>query len=427
MKPQRTPLSPVSGMTAVMAAVAVAVTAALVMAVAAQADTLPFKKRPKLAPAVASAALPPPVDSPGFGAPLPDLKADELAAFTAGREEFEAVETPEGGLGPIFNGSSCGGCHSAGALGGASEQKVTRFGRLVQGRFDALDSLGGSLLQALAIAPEALERVPPEANVVAQRLSTPLFGAGLIEAIADAEIEQNARRPQPDGVRGRVARIRDAASGQPRFGRFGWKAQHATLLAFAGDAYLNEMGVTSRLFPHENAPNGNQALLQKYDLVPDIEDAVDPATGKSDIDHAADFMRLLAPPAPLRSTAASLAGAQIFEQARCSACHTPVMFTAPNPVRALSVQPVRLYSDLLLHDMGSLADGIAQDGATGREMRTAPLWGLRVRTAFLHDGRARTVRSAIDQHAGEATASRDRYRVLRASDQQLLLSFLNGL
>ncbi len=172
------------------------------------------------------------------------------------------------------------------------------------------------------------------------------------------------------------------ASGQLRIGRFGWKAQQATLLSFAGDAYLNEMSVTSRLFPTENGPNGNAALLARYDKVHDLEDSVDPATGQSDIDHAADFMRLRAPPPPVRAAAASLAGGKLFEHARCNACHQPVMLTGPSPVRALAYQPVRLFSNLLLHDMGALGDGIEQDSAEAREMRTAPLWGAAGPTGF---------------------------------------------
>jgi CxxC motif-containing protein (DUF1111 family) len=301
---------------------------------------------------------------------------------------------------------------------------VTRFGRLVNGKFDPLAHLGGSLLQAKAIDPAALELVPAEANVIAKRLATPLFGAGLIEALPDADIELNAARPQPDGVRGRALRVLDVASGTLRVGRFGWKAQHATLLSFAGDAYLNEMGVTSRLFPTENAPNGRADLLAQFDKVPDVEDAVNPATGKSDIDHAADFMRLLGPPPTTRATSASLAGERLFKQARCTACHLPVMLTGAHPIAALAHQPVRLYSDLLLHDMGRLGDGIEQDGAKGREMRTAPLWGLRARTSFLHDGRATTVSEAIHQHDGEGAKARMRFEALTPSEQQQLMAFL---
>ena len=395
-------------------------------AAARKSDSTPWTKRHKQPPAH-TPQRPAPGGAPQFGDPLVGLSADELAAFTGGREEFEAVETVAGGLGPIFNDSSCVACHSAGATGGASDQKVTRFGRSVGGVFSPLDHLGGSLLQARAIDPAVQERVPAEANVVAQRLATPLFGAGLIEAIPDAAIELNARRPQPDGVRGRALKITDVASGQQRIGRFGWKAQQASLLSFAGDAYLNEMGVTSRLFPTENAPNGNQVLLALYDKVSDVEDSVDPATGQSDIDHAAAFMRLLAPPPPVRATAVSLAGAKLFEQVRCTACHQPVMLTGPSPVAALAHQPVRLYSDLLLHDMGALGDGIEQGGAKAREMRTAPLWGLRARPSFLHDGRALSMGQAILQHDGAAARSRDRFKALKPAEQLQLLAFLQTI
>ena len=386
----------------------------------------PWTKRLKQPPAHAP-QRPAPGGAPQFGDPLAGLGADDLAAFTGGREEFEAVETVAGGLGPIFNDSSCVACHSAAGTGGASIQKVTRFGRSAGGVFSPLDHLGGSLLQARAIDPAVQEHIPAEANVVAQRLTTPLFGAGLIEAIPDAAIELNAQRTQPDGVRGRALKVTDVASGQQRIGRFGWKAQQATLLSFAGDAYRNEMGVTNRLFPTENAPNGNQALLALYDKVPDIEDSVNPATGQSDIDHAAAFMRLLAPPPPVRATAASLAGAKLFEQARCTACHQPVLLTGPSPVQALANQPVRLYSDLLLHDMGALGDGIEQGGAKAREMRTAPLWGLRARPAYLHDGRALSVGQAILQHDGEAARSRDRFKALKPAEQLQLLAFLQSI
>jgi CxxC motif-containing protein (DUF1111 family) len=399
-------------------------------AIAAQMGAAPFKKRHKLPPSPSTAAVlnkQRAAASPAFGAALAELDASSRSDFEEGQSEFSAVETPDGGLGPIFNDSSCAACHTAGGIGGASETSVTRYGRLVGGKFDDLAALGGSLLQARAIDPAALEKVPAEASIVVKRITTPLFGAGLIEAIADETIELNARRSHHDGVRGRVSRVLDVASGTLRVGRFGWKAQQATLLAFAGDAYLNEMGVTSRLFPTENAPNGRADLLVKFDLVPDIEDSVDAATGKGDIDHAADFMRLLAPPPQVRPTADALAGARVFEKAACSACHTPMMYTGIHPVAALSQRPVRLYSDLLLHDMGRLGDGIEQGDAKMREMRTAPLWGLRVRTALLHDGRARSVAEAITQHDGAAAASRRRFEALSAQEQGQLLEFLKTI
>ena len=238
------------------------------------------------------------------GDPLQGLTAAQLAAFNDGLTEFSSVEGPEDGLGPIFNGTSCAQCHSVPATGGSSTVTVTRFGRMVNGVFDPMTEKGGSLLQRFAIDPAAVEVVPPEANVVAQRLSTPLFGAGLVEAIPDATILAGARQQKPDGVRGRAALIDDLATSSQKVGRFGWKAQQATLLTFAGDAYTNEMGITNRFFPVENAPNGNRAPLQ-HDKFADPEDTVDPATGRSDIDSLADFMRLLGPIAALRQSSSA--------------------------------------------------------------------------------------------------------------------------
>ncbi|MBI3882642.1 MAG: hypothetical protein HY301_21590 [Verrucomicrobia bacterium] len=370
--------------------------------------------------------LPPPPRGQ-FGEPLPGLTAQQLADFAAGREEFENVETPDTGLGPIFNNTSCAACHTTPAVGGASAIFVTRFGRVVNGVFDPLADKGGSLLQQFAIDPLVQEVVPPEANVVAHRITTPLFGLGLIEAIPDDAIRDNARHFKPDGVRGRVSTLTDVTTGQTRVGRFGWKAQQATLLAFAGDAYVNEMGITSRFFPTENAPNGKTNLLAIFDAFADPEDEVDPVTNKGDIDTAADFMRFLAPPPRVPRTRSADAGEMVFHQVGCAVCHTPMMQSGPSPVAALDRKPVWLYSDLLLHDMGALGDGIAQGTATMREMKTAPLWGLRARPVYLHDGRAPTVDAAIRAHDGEAGRSRENYHRLGPVQRQQLLEFLNSI
>ena len=361
------------------------------------------------------------------GDALSGLSAAQLASFNAGLVEFTAVETEADGLGPIFNGTSCAQCHSVPGTGGSSTTTVTRFGRVVNGVFDPLTDLGGSLLQKFAIDPAVQEVVPKEANVVAQRLSTPIFGAGLVEAIPDATIQQLARQPKPDGVRGRVSIVDDVASGTQRVGRFGWKAQQATLTSFAGDAYVNVMGVTNRLFPVENAPNGNRALLAKFDKFMDPEDPADPVTGRSDIDSLADFMRLLAPVLPTRQSQSASDGERLFAQIGCAACHTPSMQTGPSPIAAIDRKTVGLYSDLLLHDMGRLGDGIAQGTAGMREMKTAALWGLRLRQPYLHDGRASTIDEAIRGHDGEAQVSRDRYQRLNPVNTQNLLDFLRTL
>ena len=374
-----------------------------------------------------SSQVPPPLLRAGD--PLPGLTAPQLQAFFDGLEEFTNAETPEGGLGPLFNQTSCVACHSADAPGGSSAVTVTRFGRLLpDGSFDPLAALGGSLLQKFAIAPELQEVVPPEANVVAQRVATPLFGLGLIEAIPDAAlIDAAARRNKPDGVRGRAALIVDVETGNKRVGRLGWKAQHASVLAFAADAYNNEMGVTNRFFPIENAPNGKRELLAHFNIGAEIEDVIDPATGLADVDKAANFMRYLAPLSRPAINASARAGEAVFEQTGCSTCHTPVLQTGRNAVAALDRKPVPLYSDLLLHDMGSLADGIAQEAAGTREMKTPPLWGLRTRTNLLHDGRAPTATMAIQAHDGEARVSRDRFNRLPPPQRQQLLDFLRTL
>ncbi len=359
--------------------------------------------------------------------PLPGLSADLLMAFSDGFEEFTKEEDAAGGLGPIFNQSSCVTCHLQGGTGGASDITVTRFGHVEKGLFDSLDSLGGSLLQALSIDRAAREFVPREANIVSRRQTTPLFGLGLVEAIPEATILAGVRSGKPDGVKGKAHLVTDVVSGQQMLGRFGWKAQQATLLAFSADAYVNEMGVTNRFFPTENAPNGKADVLAAYDNIADPEDSIDPETGKADIDHSADFMRFLAPLRPLPLSASATAGKTVFHSTGCAVCHTPRMFTGTNDIPALNQKAVDLYSDLLLHDMGILGDGIVQGDAGGREFRTAPLWGARVSAPYLHDGRAPTLEAAIRAHDGEGAASKIRYTKLSVQQRQQLLDFINTL
>ena len=360
------------------------------------------------------------------GGPLVGLTSAELTAFRDGVAVFRQIETIDSGLGPIFNDSSCVVCHNNPAIGGASRRTVTRFGLTTNGRFDPLTARGGSLLQARAIDPAFREALPPEANTFALRITTPLFGAGLIEAIPDATLIAAATAQTTDGVHGHVSLLNDITTGTQRVGRFGWKAQQATLLAFAADAYVNEMGITNRFFTEENAPNGNAALLARADQIQDPEDEIN-AAGKGDVDRAADFMRLLAAPVRGPVNTASLAGERLFASINCTACHTPALTTGPSPVAALANKRVALYSDLLLHDMGVLGDGIVQGTAGPRDMRTAPLWGLGARPVYLHDGRTGSLDATIKAHAGEATAARTRYVQLPAASQQQLLAFLRSL
>jgi CxxC motif-containing protein (DUF1111 family) len=389
----------------------------------------------QFAPAKKPALRPQPLIKPGmprmnpakplFGDPLPGLTAAQLELFVDGKADFEKSEDVEGGLGPIFNESSCVACHSSGATGGASARNVTRFGRVTSTGFDSLDSLGGSLLQDQAILPEAIELVPREANLVVKRNSTPVFGLGLMEAIPDAAIIANVRKQPVDGVKGKANLVTDVVSGQTRVGRFGWKAQQATVLGFAADAYRNEIGVTNRYFPTENAPNGDAAKLAKSDFIQDPEDA--PATGLADFEKVANFMKFLGAPPQDKPTASSVAGQQLFMNAGCALCHIPSMQTGPSKDPAFDRKEVRLFSDLLLHDMGSLGDGVVQAPAGPREMRTSPLWGLRASAPYLHDGRARTVDEAIAAHDGEGKVSRDRYMKFTPAQKKQLSDFLMTL
>ncbi len=384
-----------------------------------------------------SGQQPPPPPPPGTGQqppppprlaePLPGLTADQLAAFNDGQDDFLERETPATGLGPIFNRDSCAACHSGPTVGGSSDINATRFGRVTNGVFDPLASLGGSLLQERSISPDGLEKIPQQANVTAKRQTTALYGCGLIEAIPDAAILRGVRAKSVDGVLGKAVMVQDVATGKTLVGRFGWKAQQATLLAFAGDAYLNEMGITNRLFPTENAPNGNTALLAKLDKVKDPEDQPDPDTGKARIDVLADFMRFLAPPPTQPLNASNAFGAKFFLDVGCASCHTPSMTTGPHPVAALDSKTVMLYSDLLLHDMGSLGDGIVQGAAGPREMKTPPLWGVKASAPYLHDGRAKTLDEAIRAHDGEGRTSRERYLKLTPEQQKLLIEFLKSI
>ena len=206
---------------------------------------------------------------PGFGDPLDGLTDDQLDRFRNGKAEFQTVETVADGLGPVFNDVSCASCHSVPAVGGGSSRLVTRFGRMTEdGLFDPLSELGGTLVHSQGIGPQATctylgEIVSPQATITTGRRSTPLFGLGLVEAVPDQTFRDLAtlESHDPDGIAGIVSMVTDLNTGLPAVGRFGWKAQVPTLHQFAGDAYLNEMGITTPQFPNEICPQGDCYML----------------------------------------------------------------------------------------------------------------------------------------------------------------------
>lgn len=353
------------------------------------------------------------------GSELPGLTSAQLELFAAGKEDFEDLEKKEDGLGPTFNGISCHSCHNIPTTGGVGNVSVLRVGRRQNGVYT--EPQGGSLLHLFATEPKCQPRMPQDANVMARRIPTPLFGLGLVEAIPDEMLRQLQAI-----TGGRAALVTDPATKLQRVGRFGWKAQQATLLSFAGDAYVNEMGITNDIFPTEGGTGLSAQTLSECSPTPGIEDKADPITRRRGIDNFANFMRLLAPPTRGPGAPNARRGEEVFVATGCASCHLPSLLTGPSPIQALDRKPVNAFSDFLLHDIGT-GDGIEQAAAGGGEFRTAPLWGLRFRRMLLHDGRALTPAEAIDAHAGQASQARDHFLRMGQPERQALLDYLSTI
>ena len=328
----------------------------------------------------------------GRDEPAPASEADR------GRQLFTAQFTPKQGLGPLFNKRSCAGCHLEPTLGGTGRDGLAtalRVGRLTAAGFDAMAERGGRFAHEHAISElgAACGRrpgIPAGVNVTSVRNAPPLFGAALIDAIPDATIRAGAVA-KGDGVRGRPNLVR-GPDGRERVGRFGWKADTATLEQFVGEAFRNELGLTSPLAPAVSPSSAGGAACAEKSRAAEV--------GRADLSAVAAFLAELPAPAP-RDSAPD--GARMFREAGCAACHVPAL-------RA-GARDVALYSDLLVHDMGrALDDRVVQHSAAGPDWRTTPLWGLADRTRFLHDGRARTLEAAILAHGGEARRARERFR-----------------
>jgi CxxC motif-containing protein (DUF1111 family) len=364
------------------------------------------------------------------GDPLPGITPVEFSEFRLGLEDFTEVETAEDGLGPAFNGTSCAVCHSVPAIGGSGVMLETRVAyREASGAFRGLNDAGDTLMHLFSVPSHACQPIiPADVNVVARRAPIPLFGAGLVEAIPDdllLALEDPLDRNR-DGISGRAAIVVDVATRERRVGRFGWKAQHGTLLAFSGDAYRNEMGITNDLFPQESAFGVTAAQMQRCDPRPDPEDVRDPLTRRRGIDNFEAFMKFLAPTARGSVDEIVRDGERVFGAIGCTACHVPALVTGPNANPLFNRQNVPLFSDLLLHDVGT-GDGIQQASAMPEEIRTPALWGLRLRRPLMHDGSAATIEAAIGQHRNEAELARRGFDQLSAEDRKRLLAFLHSL
>jgi CxxC motif-containing protein (DUF1111 family) len=368
------------------------------------------------------------------GAPFETLNEDNVVAlrsFNDNRFIFEEVEREADGLGPTYNAQSCRECHQNIVTGGASQVTVQRAGHVTDGQF--FDSQGGSLIHSRATYPEIVELVPDLDIVRTFRVSPSTLGDGFIEAISNDTLLQ-IRTSQPASVRGSLVVVPVLeANNRARYGRFGWKGQHASLESFAADAYLNEIGITTPLFPTENTSGGRD--VSAYDHVKDPED------DGVDVKAFANFMRSTTAPSrgPISATAAT--GEKVFTRIGCASCHVASITTAPAGTvingGALVVPPalgskiVHPYSDFLLHNVGT-GDGIpiqptAEYASTANQIKTPPLWGLRTRNRLMHDGESFTRVEAIQRHGGQAAAVRRLFQLLSASDRAALLAFLDTL
>ncbi|MSR62980.1 MAG: hypothetical protein EXS08_11100 [Planctomycetes bacterium] len=370
-----------------------------------------------------SAACVQPPPAPELDDPLPGLSDDELERFEQGEAIFEGTFTAAQGLGPLFNAEGCAVCHSEPTDGGSGpldETHVSGIGD--EGECDSLLERGGPVVQERATpALQALgiEREPLPAGVTAsaQRTTPDVFGFGLIDAIPDMTLLALADPDDRDG---------DGISGRANVlpgghvGRFGRKAAGASLAAFNAGAFRIEMGLTSSGEPFENTLAGQP-------LPTGVDPLAEPELSAETIARVNDYVRFLAPPAPARLVEAGQRGKILFERVGCAACHVPSLRTGDHEVRALRNQVLFAYSDFLLHDMGPELADICMADAESAEFRTEPLMGLRHNGRFLHDGRAATIRAAIDAHGGEAALARDAFVALGERERAALLAFLGSL
>lgn len=392
---------------------------------------------------------PAPAEDQILDGPIEGLSGAQLRTFLQGDEAFRMQFTAAQGLGPVFNATSCDGCHSGDGKGHPGAN-LTRFGRGDGGDaalFDYLAELGGAQLQDHAIPGYTPEVLPTGIAGMATsvRSGPAVAGLGLIEAIPDEAILALADPDDKDGdgVSGRgnfvlpppflaessctCAGCKVTAAGCKRLGRFGRKATAVNLLQQVTGAYHDDMGLTSEQFVKDVY---NPLLGPSGDAVPD------PEVPSSTVQATVFYMRTVRPPSRRDAEdPAVLRGEQAFGRVGCAACHVPSLESGPSPIEPLSRRAVPLYSDLLLHDLGpALADGYPEGEATGREWRTTPLWGLGLipnllggQEYYLHDGRARTLEEAIRLHGGEGEASAARFAALPEAERADLLRFLRSL
>jgi CxxC motif-containing protein (DUF1111 family) len=391
----------------------------------------------------------------------------------ADQAKFDETESIVDGLGPLYNAQSCRECHQNPTSGGTSQMTELRVGhpgpdhRFLNPDIPIAHGTeiisGRTLVNDRAICPNAAfpnteiqEHVPETETIATTRVALGLLGDGFVEAVADQTLVEMARKQCKDThhkICGQLLYVPIVeAPGQTGAGRFGWKDQHASLLSFSGDAYLNEMGITTHLFPDE--------VTKLCNTAPEPNDSAGP-DGLDDVDRFARFIRAAKAPArdsQLANSQKAMKGSELFDKISCSTCHVRALTTAPAGTKAnggtftipeaLGRKTFYPFSDFLLHNVGS-GDGIAvpMQEHYGRNMyqitwknfslddfqaaqnkiRTAPLWGVRFRHRLMHDGASGTLRDAILRHSGEAGEVTHRFQKLSRSDQEAILEFLSSL
>ncbi len=413
--------------------------------------------------------------SNAFSTPAPNLSGSQLALHLRGDAEFEVefVAAPAelyGGLGPVFNSNSCISCHVRDGRGrppypgegirqmlmrisipgadpvtggpapvpGFGTQMFDKaiFGKRPQGTFriDWMEMPGAygdgtpySLRKPIYTITETYRSVPGD-MLYSPRVAPPVFGAGLLEAIAESDLLAYAdpNDADGDGISGKANYAWDVKEGRRKIGRFGWKANTSTLLQQTAAAYRNDMGITSPYFPVESS-HGSEQNDQEED---------DPEISQETLDAVTFYVQTLGVPARRNVRDEEVRrGETLFADLGCASCHVPTFQTGTLPgVPEVSGQRIYPYTDLLLHDLGEeLADDRPDFDADGREWRTPPLWGIGLtslvngHTLFLHDGRARSFAEAILWHGGEAETSREKFRTIAKEDRRALIRFLESL
>ncbi|KFE64617.1 di-heme oxidoredictase family protein [Hyalangium minutum] len=401
-----------------------------------------------------------------FAQPAPNLTPEQLTLHRVGDSAFAAVFVPgmapvNPGLGPLYNNTSCNGCHLRNGRGmpvmGTGPQRTQLLVRvsLPSGTLNHPNGAVPVPGLGIQIADQAVYGYTPEASVALSweessgtygdgaafslrspriqitpsdgsslppdlltslRLPPPVFGLGLLEAVPTSTLRamEDPNDKNGDGISGRLNEVWDVQAQALAPGRFGLKANSPNLLQQSAEAYVNDMGVTNPLFPE---PDGTHDL------------------SRTTLEAAAFYAQSLGVPARTALDNADVQeGEKLFRSAGCESCHRETLETGDHPLPELAHERIHPYTDLLLHDMGpGLADGRPDGVADGNEWRTAPLWGVGLTqtvlpyAGYLHDGRARTLEEAILWHGGEAERSRERFRAMSAPDREALVKFLGSL